>query len=81
MLFRSAKAHRLANYVVALRKEILQLSRACGVRHPALVVPEHFELLDDSFGSKTVREVFGYEVDWSLPAVADQEEINGIMQG
>ena len=77
----TAKAHRLANYVVALRKEILQLSRACGVRHPALVVPEHFELLDDSFGSRTVREVFGYEEDWSLPATADQEEINGIMQG
>ena len=77
----TAKAHRLANYVVALRKEILQLSRACGVRHPALVGPEHFELLDDSFGSRTVREVFGYEEDWSLPAVADQEEIDGIMQG
>ena len=45
------------------------------------MVPEHFELLDDSFGSRTVREVFGYEEDWSLPAVADQEEIDGIMQG
>ncbi|MCH2580173.1 MAG: FMN-binding glutamate synthase family protein [Planctomycetes bacterium] len=77
----TAKAHRLANYVVALRKEMLQLSRACGVRHPALVGPEHFELLDDSFRSRTVREVFGYEEDWSLPAVADQEEIDGIMQG
>ncbi|MEC8934091.1 MAG: FMN-binding glutamate synthase family protein [Planctomycetota bacterium] len=77
----TAKAHRLANYVVALRKEILQLSRACGVRHPALVVPEHFELLDDGFGSRTVREVFGYEEDWSLPAAGDQDEINGIMKG
>ena len=75
------KAHRLANYVVALRKEVLQLSRACGVRHPALVGPEHFEMLDDSFGSRTVREVFGYEEDWSLPTAADQEEINEIMRG
>ena len=77
----TAKAHRLANYVVTLRKEVLQLSRACGVRHPALVGPEHFELIDDSFGSRTVREVFGYEEDWSLPTAADQEEINEIMRG
>ena len=41
------KAARLANYVVTLRKELLQLSRACGVEHPADVSPDHLELLNE----------------------------------
>ena len=35
------KAARLANYVVALRKELLAVSRACGVPHPALITADH----------------------------------------
>ena len=75
------KAHRLANYVLTLRKELTYLSRACGVRHPALVVPDHFEILDDRFGSRNAQDVFGYEESWSLPAAEDQDVINEIMQG
>ena len=74
------KAHRLANYVLTLRKELTYLSRACGVRHPALVVPDHFEILDDRFGSRNAQDVFGYEESWSLPAAEDQDIINEIMQ-
>src|SRR5262249_31138483 len=50
------KSARLANYVVTLRKELLQLSRACGVCHPALVSGDHLEILDGHFGAKTVDE-------------------------
>ncbi|GIS60852.1 MAG: hypothetical protein CM1200mP2_30770 [Planctomycetaceae bacterium] len=35
------KADRLANYVMTLRKEVLTLSRACGVVHPALITSEY----------------------------------------
>lgn len=73
------KAHRLANYVLTLRKELIYLSRACGVRHPALVVPDHFEILDDRYGSRNAQDVFGYEESWSLPGAGDQEMINEIM--
>ena len=54
------KASRLANYVVALRKDVLSLSHACGVPHPALVTADHLELVDNRFGSKTVAKLFGY---------------------
>lgn len=53
------KSVRLANYVITLRKELLALSAACGVPHPALVSPSQLEMLDDRFGSKTVADIFG----------------------
>ena len=74
------KSARLANYIVTLRKEILQLSRACGVCHPAFVNGDHLEVLDGQFGSKTVRELFHYKNDWSLPSRSDEVEIERIMR-
>jgi hypothetical protein len=43
------KAARLANYVIALRTDVLAQSRACGVPHPALITADQLELLDDRF--------------------------------
>lgn len=54
------KSARLANYMVTLRKEIMWLSRAVGVSHPSEVSLDHFELLDEVFGVRSVRETFGY---------------------
>lgn len=39
------KSARLANYFVTLRKEIMQLCRACGVDHPSKITQDHFETL------------------------------------
>ena len=61
------KAERLASYVITLRKELLALSRACGVTHPSLVTLDHIDVIDDRFGATPAREVFGYEPDWSVP--------------
>ena len=55
------KANRFANYVVSLRKELLQLSRACGVAHPSLVSTDHFEILDECFAAQSATECFGYQ--------------------
>ena len=52
------KAARLANYVVILRKEIMQLCRACGVQHPSLIKPGHFEILQPDYGSMLLEERF-----------------------
>ena len=73
------KAARLANYVVALRKEVLALSRACGVPHPALITADHLELLDSRFGSKTVAELFCYEDGCGVPSDEDAEEARRLM--
>ncbi len=56
------KASRFANYVVTLRKELLELSRACGVSHPSLISTDHFEILDDCFVAKSATECFGYDL-------------------
>jgi glutamate synthase domain-containing protein 2 len=75
------KAARLAGYVVALRRELTRLSRACGVAHPALVDSDTFEVLDDGFGSRTPRELFGYRPGWALPSAADQAAVGGPVPG
>ncbi len=53
------KSVRVANYIVTLRKELLTLSRACGVSHPSLVTPHQIEILDGRFGSRTVADLLG----------------------
>jgi glutamate synthase (ferredoxin) len=53
------KSSRLANYIVSLRKEVLALSCACGVDHPARLMPEQLELLDGQYGSRSIADVFG----------------------
>jgi hypothetical protein len=53
------KSVRVANYIVTLRKELLALSRACGVDHPARVTPYQIEILDGRFGSRTVADLLG----------------------
>jgi glutamate synthase domain-containing protein 2 len=73
------KAARLANYIITLRKDVLALSRACGVPHPALITADRLELLDDRFGSKTIAELFGYGRGFGLPSPADRDEIRRLM--
>jgi len=73
------KAPRLANYVVTLRKELLQLSRACGQPHPAFITTEHFDVLDDRFGAISASDCFSYEPGWGLPSDSDCEEVARLM--
>ena len=74
------KAARLANYVGALRKEMLQLSQACGQPHPALVPLNQFDILDEVFGSQSADQCFDYELGWGLPSAEDCTAIREIMQ-
>jgi len=75
------KSVGLAGYVSGLRHELLQLARACGVPHPALVTTDQIEVLDGKFGSLPVSELFGYPLDWGLPAEPDRVEIGALMAG
>lgn len=73
------KAARLANYVMALRKELLRLSHACGVDHPGFLTSDHMEILDGTFGSRPLYEVFGYERGWEIPSDRDRQEVLRVM--
>ena len=69
-----------ADYVATLRHELLQLSLACGVEHPALVGPERIEILDGRFASSTVTELFDYQIGWGLPGAAERVAITELMR-
>jgi glutamate synthase (ferredoxin) len=73
------KSARLANYLVTLRKELLQLANACGELHPALVPLDRFDIVE-GFATRSAAEVFGYSgVDWGLPHEEDRAEIRAVM--
>ncbi len=73
------KAARLANYVIALRKEILQLCHACGSQHPAIVTTDSFEILNEGFQSRSVNECFRLQGIETVPSEADRKAIVDLM--
>lgn len=77
------KGNRLANYFVALRKEVLSVSRACGKLHPSEFTVHDCEIIDERFRSQTIAEVFGLEdVDaWGLPSDKQLAAIKDLMKG
>ncbi len=77
----TVQSRHFANYVVALRKELLRLSRACGAPHPSLVTTDHFEILNGHYGSQNFSELFGYGPEDGLPSPADRLEIRRLMEG
>lgn len=70
---------RAANYLIALRAEILSLARSTGIRHPALISPETIEIVSERYGTADVREVFGYEPGWPVMNAERRAEIEAMM--
>lgn len=70
------KAARYANYALTLDHDVMALARACGVAHPGLITLDHIEILDAGFGSRSAREVFHYEPEWSLPSPEEQRRLS-----
>ncbi len=73
------KSARAANYLVALRAELLALARSCGVAHPALVTPEHIEIVTERYGSASLMDVFGYQPDWPVLSAARRAELERLV--
>jgi len=73
------KSHNFANYVVTLRKEIQQLSRACGVVHPALINTQHFEILNPGEKSQSVLQHFDLPAESRMPGTQDIKQIKELM--
>ncbi|GAB4148254.1 MAG: FMN-binding glutamate synthase family protein [Planctomycetaceae bacterium] len=74
------KSARLANYILTLRKELLALSRACGMPHPALVTADHLEIINDNYGSKSLADLFGYQKGHGVPSPEDQAALLELMK-
>jgi glutamate synthase domain-containing protein 2 len=73
------KSARAANYVRALRGEMLSLCRAAGVNHPALITPDHLEIVSERYQSQPVAEVFGYDAEWRSMGDERREEIAALV--
>ena len=73
------KSARAANYVRALRAELLALSRTVGVPHPGLVQPEDLEIVHDRYQAVNVRDVFGYDPSWRKPSLEREAELRSII--
>ncbi len=73
------KSVRLANYLMTLRKEILQLCHACGVCHPGMITTDHFEILEEPFQSQSIEQCFDLKGISTLPGDSDLVEIHRIM--
>ena len=63
----ASKADRLGNYIITLRKELLQLTHSCGVLHPGFVRPDVLEFANTKFGRQSATDLFGYEPGWGVP--------------
>lgn len=74
------KAARLANYITILRKEILQLCNACGVVHPAMITSDSFEIINDGFQSRSVKECFRLQGIATVPSENDRQAIAELMK-
>ncbi|MEZ4750465.1 MAG: FMN-binding glutamate synthase family protein [Bdellovibrionota bacterium] len=73
------KSVRLANYIGTLRHDILRVSWACGVPHPAFISFEHIDILDENYTKRSPKEVFAYQDHWGVPSKEDQEDIACLM--
>ena len=73
------KSARLANYVTTLRKEILQLCHACGTNHPAMITTDSFEILQECYQSRSVKECFRLQGITTMPSQEDRIAIAELM--
>lgn len=73
------KSERLANYVVALRRDLLKVSEAVGVVHPGLITPDDVDILDGQRTAEPLRGVYGYEPGWGALGAENREAIENEM--
>ncbi|MFB7953191.1 FMN-binding glutamate synthase family protein [Streptomyces sp. NPDC056045] len=59
-----SKATRAAVYLRTLRKELLKVSGAVGVAHPALITTTDIEIMNGDYDARTLASVYGYKNGW-----------------
>ncbi|KGN32485.1 glutamate synthase [Knoellia sinensis KCTC 19936] len=73
------KSVRVANYLTTLRRDLLQVSEACGVAHPGLIDADAVEFLHGNRRGVPLREVYDYEPGWGTLGPDLAAEITRIM--
>ena len=74
------KSERTANYIKTLRRDLLKVSEACGVEHPAMIGPDSVDILDMLADGKLLGEAYGYQPGWGFPSEADLRDVIALME-
>lgn len=74
------KSVRMGNYVVTLRRELLKLSHTCGVAHPSLITPDHFEILDGNLVGVSPETLFSGGGILPRPSEDDSQKTVQLME-
>ncbi|MCW2766012.1 MAG: Glutamate synthase family protein [Nocardioides sp.] len=74
------KSVRLANYVVSLRRDLLKVSEAVGVAHPALLTPDDIDILDGIRSKVSLRDLYEYDAGWGRPGPGLLASVEQIMR-
>jgi glutamate synthase domain-containing protein 2 len=73
------KSVQVANYVSALRFELVRVARACGHPHPSLVSASQLEIMESNHRSTALDELFAYDASWGRPTAADRDALVAAM--
>ena len=71
---------RLANYVAALRSDLIDLSRTAGAKHPSLVDLDMVDVLDEHYGTTSLRSVFDYQPGWGTPPHEELDALRALLE-
>ena len=58
---------------------MLALARSCGVALPALVTPEHIEVITERYRHAPLVDVFDYDPSWPVLSDARRDEIERLV--
>jgi len=73
------KKTRFANYLFALRRDLLKVSEAVGVVHPGMINADDIDILDGQRLHVSLRELYGYEPGWGELGKALQDDLVDVM--
>ncbi len=70
----ASKSTRAAVYLRTLRRELMKVSSAVGVAHPALITANDIEIMNGDYEARTLGGVYGYKDGWGElgPHLADR---------
>ncbi|GAA3484943.1 FMN-binding glutamate synthase family protein [Streptomyces yanii] len=74
-----SKATRAAVYLRTLRKELLKVSGAVGVAHPALITATDIEIMNGDYEARTLASVYGYKDGWGELGPELAKEITALL--
>lgn len=74
-----SKATRAAVYLRTLRKELLKISGAVGVAHPALITTGDIEIMNGDYDARTLASVYGYKDGWGELGPELAQEITALL--